>query len=69
MIKVTVWSEHVQERGLEAIPDYEKLPQDIQEHFQKYAKAIREVHPNGIHNTLKDLLSEEEDFQVRTCTL
>ena len=48
MIKVTVWSEHVQERGLEAIPDYEKLPQDIQEHFQKSAKAIKEVHPNGI---------------------
>ena len=69
MIKVTVWSEHVQERGLEAIPDYEKLPQDIQEHFQKSAKAIKEVHPNGIHKTLKDLLSEEEDFQERTCTL
>ena len=55
MIKVTVWNEHVQERGLEAIPNYEQLPQDIQEHFQKSAIAIKEVHPEGIHNTLKVL--------------
>ena len=69
MIKVTVWNEFVQERGLEAIPNYEQLPQDIKEHFQKSAVEIKKVHPNGIHNTLKDMLGEEEDFEVRTVTM
>ena len=69
MIKVTVWNEFVQERGLEAIDNYESLPQDIQEHFQKSAIEIKKVHPNGIHNTLKDILLEDEEFQVRTVTM
>ena len=34
MIKVTVWNEHVQERGLEAVPNYEQLSQDTQVHLQ-----------------------------------
>ena len=69
MIKVTVWNEYVQERGLDAIPNYEQLPQDIQEHFQKSAIAIKEVHPNGIHNTLKGIFEEDEEFVVRTVTM
>ena len=69
MIKVTVWNEHVQERGLEAIPNYEQLPQDIQEHFQKSAVEIKKIHPNGIHNTLKGIFEEDEEFVVRTVTM
>ena len=69
MIKVTVWNEHVQERGLAAIPNYEQLPMDIQEHFQKSAIEIKKVHPNGIHNTLKGILEEDEEFVVRTVTM
>lgn len=30
---------------------------------------VAKVHPNGIHATLAEFLSKEEDFTVRTCTL
>jgi len=69
MIKVTVWNEYVQERGMEGIPDYEKLSDDIKAHYQKSAENIRKVHPNGIHNTLKDILEEDEELVVRTVTM
>jgi hypothetical protein len=37
--------------------------------LEKSAREIKEVHPNGLHNTLKDLFEEEEDFQVRVALL
>ncbi|MEE1199743.1 MAG: ThuA domain-containing protein [Christensenellales bacterium] len=69
MIRITVWNENVHERGIDAIDNFESLPRDIQEHYQKCVAEILEVHPFGIHNTLKALFNEEEDFEVRTATL
>lgn len=71
MIKVTIWNEYVQERGSELCtldpshPDYEKTCKAM----DQSAAEIRAVHPNGIHNTLKALLEEEDDIQVRTVTM
>ena len=76
MIRITVWNENVQERGLEALPPetLERLEQSeeggfFKEFLEKSAKEIKVVHPQGIHNTLKDLFEEEEDFTVRTVTM
>lgn len=71
MIKVTVWNENVQENGLKFAEIDESIPESkfIKEFLEKSEREIKVVHPNGIHNTLKDLLSEEEDIQVRTVTL
>ena len=64
MIKVTVWNENVQENGLQFAQIDESRPdaQFIREFLEKSAREIKVVHPNGIHNTLKDLLSEESDM-------
>ena len=77
MIKVTVWNENVQEQGLAALPQdkLEGLKADKERgqflinFLEKSAREIKEVHPNGIHGTLKALLEEEEDFQVRMVTM
>ena len=70
MIKVTVWNENVQEHGIKFIDPaiYEGKP-DIQAHFEKSAREIGNVHPNGIHNTLKGILEEDEEFEIRTVTM
>lgn len=54
MIKVTVWNEFVQEND-------EKRPENM--------NAIRKIHPNGIHETLKAIFEEDEELKVRTVTL
>ena len=71
MIKVTVWSEHVQDRGIEAFPPDSPLLQnpELREFLEFSAREIKKVHPNGLHNTLKALLEEEEDFSVRVATM
>ena len=69
MIKVTVWNEYVQERGAIALPNYETLSEEVKKAWDDNAVLIRKVHPNGIHNTLKEILMEEDDFEVRTVTL
>ena len=77
MIKVTVWNENVQENGTRFMPPelVAKMAGDdaqakfICEFLEKSAREIKVVHPNGIHNTLKEMLEEEEDIQVRTATL
>ena len=35
----------------------------------EYADQIRAVHPNGIHNTLKEVLGVHDEFQIRTATM
>ena len=54
MIKVTVWNEFVQENETDRLES---------------VAAIRAVHPNGIHETLKAILEEDDEFVVRTATL
>lgn len=39
------------------------------ENVQDSQENVMKVHPNGIHNTLKDILLEEDDIQVRIATL
>lgn len=71
MIKITVWNENVQERGLESCLFDMSKPEfaPFKEFLEKSAREIKLVHPNGIHGTLKALFEEEEDFQVRVATL
>ena len=74
MIKVTVWNENVQENGTKFMPPELLTSTDERavgfRHFlESNVENIRKIHPNGIHNTLKDMLEEEEDIQVRTATL
>ena len=54
MIKVTVWNEFVQEND---------------ESWPERRDQMREVHPNGIHETLKAIFEEDEELQVRTVTM
>ena len=51
MIKVTVWSEHVQDRGIEAFPPDSPLLQnpELREFLEFSAREIKKVHPNGLH--------------------
>ena len=71
MIRVTVWNENVQEHGMKNVHLDESLAnyQFIKEFLEKSEREIKKVHPDGIHNTLKALFEEEEDFRVRTATL
>lgn len=68
MIKVTVWNEHVQETMTDE--KISQLPWEVDENGRKWllenAKKINELHPGGgIHNTLKNLLEEDEEIEVR----
>lgn len=54
MIKVTVWNEFVQENETDR-------PESV--------AAIRAVHPNGIHETLREIFETDEQLCVRTATL
>ena len=38
-------------------------------HMKKIDEKVREVHPNGIHGTLKSFLDTDEELVVRTATL
>ena len=77
MIRVTVWNENVQEQGVKALPQElldridagDEQAKFIREFLETSAREIQVVHPEGIHNTLKALLSEEEDITVRTVTM
>jgi len=69
MIKVTVWNENVEERGLDAFPHPEEMWPNDRAWYLKTAEEIRLIHPEGIHGTLKALLEEDEELQVRTVTL
>lgn len=73
MIKVTVWNEFVQEQfdeaqALKMIPGDDKA--EIRKGMVARTQEILQVHNGAIHNTLKDLLEEDEDIEVRhICTL
>lgn len=74
MIKVTVWNEYVQEQEQIGEKAQMLFPGDEHEDARKWltetAKKIREVHGGAIHDTLKALLEEDEEIQVRhVCTL
>lgn len=56
-MNVTVWNENIDETRIH--PKYPKKQEEV-----------LAVHPNGIHNTLKDIVEElGEDVHVRTATL
>ena len=70
MIKVTVWTEHIQDRGIENFAPDDPMIQnkDMYNFLDTSAREIKKVHPNGIAATLKDLLEEEDDITVRIAT-
>ena len=67
MIRVTVWNEYVQEqmdvKADQLFPGDEA--KDFREHLIANAKKIREVHHGAVHDTLKALLDEDEEIEVR----
>ncbi len=67
MIKVTIWTEDIQETMTEEKLRFLPFPVDEagKEFFLRTAEKIHEVHPNGMHQTLKDLL--EEDSEICVC--
>ena len=74
MIKVTVWNEFVQENGLkfarpELLESNEPRAVAYRERMVANAEKIAKIHPQGIHNTLKGILEEDEEFVVRTVTM
>lgn len=38
-------------------------------HHEQHDEAVKKIYPNGMHNTIKDFLSENPDFEVTTATL
>ncbi|MBE5773852.1 MAG: trehalose utilization protein ThuA [Clostridiales bacterium] len=66
MIRVTVWNENVQERWDVLSAD---KPEDVREHLSSYARDVRKVHPNGIHNTIAGIFEGIDDITVRTVTM
>lgn len=66
MIKVTVWNEYVQEQ-MDVKGDKffnGDVSDEFREEFTRRAKEIQEIHNGAIHNTLRDLLEEDEEIQV-----
>lgn len=69
MIRVTIWTENIQDRG-----DYKMLgiPEDKPEMIGWLTKGVEEiakVHPNGLKETLGDIFRQEDDMEVRTTSL
>ena len=74
MIKVTVWNENIQENGTKFMPkelleSTDPRAMGFKAFLEGNVENIRKIHPNGIHNTLKGILEEDEEFVVRTVTL
>ena len=38
-------------------------------YHEQHNESVNKIYPNGIHNTIKDFLSENPDFEVTTATL
>lgn len=74
MIRVTIWYENVQERGI-ADPRFmpEGIPEDQIASFsgflEKSAEEIRAAYPHGVGETLKECLNEQEDISAELVTL
>ena len=71
MIRVTVWNENIQENGLRFANVDANDPDSVAfgQWLESNQKNVLAVHPDGIHNTLRQLFCEEEDLIVRTATL
>ncbi len=68
MIKVTIFHEFVQEQlDNKRFPFMEhwNCSEEVWQHFADNARAIRAVHPEGIHGTLKALLEADGEIAVR----
>ena len=59
MIRVTIWNEHFQDRGIELAAAAEREGKDAQEveRLRKMGEAVRAVHPEGINETLKTIFA------------
>lgn len=67
MIRVTIYNEFVHEQADHKhfpFMDGWELTEEIKQHIAKDVAEIREVHPGGLHNTLKEIVSEDEDVVV-----
>ena len=67
MIKVTIWNEFVQEQLCEETLEkfgFEGMPEDEKKRNFARTEEIKKVHPHGIHQTLKELIEEDEEFKV-----
>lgn len=67
MIKVTIWNEFVQEQLSEETLEkfgMSGMPEEYKKKNFDRTEEIKKVHPNGIHQTLKDLIEEDEELQV-----
>lgn len=68
MIRVTIWNEYVEEqmdvKEFEFTRGWLENP-GAREFVADKARAIRAVHPNAIHGTLKELVEQDEELEVR----
>ena len=67
MIRVTIWNEYIQEQLGDRTFDFQKdWGEEAVRHMADRAKEIRQAHEGGaIHDTLKKLVEECEDVEVR----
>lgn len=68
MIRVTIWNEFVEEQlGTKEFSFTKNWIQneEARRFFEKKTGEIRSVHPDGIHETLRALVEEDEELTVR----
>lgn len=70
-IRITVWNEVIDENYMmqvvAGIPDEHR--EQARGHFEQAAAQIAAIHPEGIHGTLRRVLGDETDFDIRAATL
>jgi len=74
MIRVTLWYEYTQERG---IVDEAELPKDMPEEHKKgmlewlskSSAEIKETYPEGMANTLAKNLSQDKELEIKVVNL
>lgn len=74
MIRLTIWYENVQERGIldkdllqkELTPEDEK---NFSEFLKRNSSAIREAYPEGLGRTLENFFNSKENITARLVTL
>lgn len=68
MIKVTIYNEFVQEQNgikeLDFMKDW-NIPEDKKAEIAENSRIIRETHQGAIHNTIKDIVEEDSELQVK----
>ena len=66
MIRVTIWNEHFQDRGIELAEAAAREGKEQSEidNLRRMGEAVRAVHPEGINETLKTIFDDCDDFQV-----